>query len=96
VLLFCAVLAGVTVLRAQETTPAASPPAATAGKPDPQAAPPAAAGREPADEAAAKSAAEGSAAKDVKPAARVGPTRDRFEPTEKVRADFDVSFPVDI
>jgi hypothetical protein len=26
----------------------------------------------------------------------VGPTPDRFEPTEKVRADFDVSFPVDI
>jgi hypothetical protein len=40
---------------------------------------------------------------DVAPAARagkpdgaVGPTRDRFEPSEKVRADFDVSFPVDI
>jgi acetyl-CoA C-acetyltransferase len=31
-----------------------------------------------------------------KPAGPVGPTRDRFEPTEKVRADFDVSFPVDI
>jgi hypothetical protein len=26
----------------------------------------------------------------------VGPTPGRFEPTEKVRADFDVSFPVDI
>jgi len=26
----------------------------------------------------------------------VGPTPERFEPTEKVRADFDVSFPVDI
>ena len=26
----------------------------------------------------------------------VGPTQQRFEPTEKVRPDFDVSFPVDI
>jgi hypothetical protein len=26
----------------------------------------------------------------------VGPTPEHFEPTEKVRADFDVSFPVDI
>jgi hypothetical protein len=25
-----------------------------------------------------------------------GPSPNRFEPTEKVRADFDVSFPVDI
>jgi hypothetical protein len=51
---------------------------------------------------------EGTEADDVKeaetPAAEVqerkpgvvGPTPGRFEPTEKVRADFDVSFPVDI
>jgi hypothetical protein len=25
-----------------------------------------------------------------------GPSPSRFEPTEKVRADFDVSFPIDI
>ena len=25
-----------------------------------------------------------------------GPSPNRFEPTEKVRADFDVSFPIDI
>ena len=30
------------------------------------------------------------------PAAKPGRTQDRFEPTEKVRADFDVSFPIDI
>jgi hypothetical protein len=33
---------------------------------------------------------------DGKAGGKVGPTRDRFEPSEKVRADFDVSFPVDI
>jgi hypothetical protein len=36
------------------------------------------------------------AARAGKPDGAVGPTRDRFEPSEKVRADFDVSFPVDI
>jgi hypothetical protein len=108
-LLTAAVLAGVTVLRAQESpppaAPAASPPAGpaapagaappatktapaanadAAGNPDAPAAPaPAAPGDPPAPAAG-------------KPGGKVGPTRDRFEPTEKVRADFDVSFPVDI
>jgi hypothetical protein len=30
------------------------------------------------------------------PDRKAGPPPGRFEPTEKVRADFDVSFPVDI
>ncbi|MFO1406210.1 MAG: hypothetical protein U1F08_01620 [Steroidobacteraceae bacterium] len=30
------------------------------------------------------------------PAANAKPSSGRFEPTEKIRADFDVSFPVDI
>ena len=38
---------------------------------------------------AAKDAAE-------KAPAPKGPSPNRFEPTEKVRADFDVSFPIDI
>jgi hypothetical protein len=73
-LAFAGVLAVVTVLRAQETSPA------------PAAAPP------------VKEAipAIDPAAKPATPPASKGPTPARFEPTEKVRADFDVSFPVDI
>lgn len=44
-------------------------------------------------------AAPGSQPADAKPApgdAAARPPKERFEPTEKVRADFDVSFPVDI
>jgi len=107
-LLAAAVLAGATVLRAQEPAPAA-PPAPP---------PPAEAGVQPQDAGAAEDLPAGSgdappqadagpapsspaAAEPSLPAAdrqggKVGPTRDRFEPTEKVRADFDVSFPVDI
>jgi hypothetical protein len=113
-LLFLAVLAGVTVLRAQETAPPAAPttplpspavkaadkplPPATASTAagDTPAAPAATAGAAAAPDAAASSDAGSSGAKEAKPAGKVGPTRDRFEPSEKVRADFDVSFPVDI
>jgi hypothetical protein len=106
-LLFLAVLAGITVLRAQETTPAAAPPqppSSSAGTTDPQAtsptapddAPPAPAKATGEDDADAKADAQATGAQDGKPAGKVGPTRDRFEPSEKVRADFDVSFPVDI
>jgi hypothetical protein len=88
ILLFAGVVAGVTVLRAQETPPAAPPTERTAPA---QATPtgPTAAGTQgepPADAPAGQSA----------PPASKGPTPSRFEPTEKVRADFDVSFPIDI
>jgi len=103
-LLTAAVLAGVTVLRAQETPPAAAPAAAPpAGQAAPAGAPPPAgktAPTAPAD-ASGNPAAPPASADPPAPAAgkaggKVGPTRDRFEPSEKVRADFDVSFPVDI
>jgi DedD protein len=95
-LLTAAVLAGVTVLRAQETPPAAPP--ATAPQAEASAPPAAAkpAGTEPAGAKPAEPAADAPAPATGKAGAKVGPTRDRFEPTEKVRADFDVSFPVDI
>jgi hypothetical protein len=95
VLLFAGVLSVVTVLRAQESVPApadapaapASAPATAATSTARDAAPDGAPSAPPAagapDDAAAAPAAKGSS-----PA--------RFEPTEKVRADFDVSFPIDI
>jgi hypothetical protein len=104
---FAGVLAAVTVLRAQETppaAPAASPPTAPAGAPVPEAG----ADTEAAADEQATDAAEGTAeGSQPTPAAApsaakpdstrpVGPTPGRFEPTEKVRADFDVAFPVDI
>jgi hypothetical protein len=106
-LLFIAVLAGVTVLRAQETAPSPPSTAAPAGASGTASEETAAAGASddaesasgPAtdDEAAAMNAkTRASGAQDGKPAGKVGPTQDHFEPTEKVRADFDVSFPVDI
>ena len=77
-----ALLAVVGVLRAQEPEAPASTPAANTPTPAPNA---------PA--AATPAAATPAAAPAV---ARPGRTQDRFEPSEKVRADFDVSFPVDI
>lgn len=83
-LLFGCCLAAGTVLRAQEPVPAG----------------------EEETRRATTEGTEGTEGKDAKtpPAAAeadrktgvVGPTPERFEPTEKVRADFDVSFPVDI
>lgn len=121
VLLALACVAGITVLRAQETAPAAGePPADTAGArpageekidfpdaPDPSAAPPARtepAGTAPAvseappeeDEAATEEEEEPPPEATPRTPGVVGDTPGRFEPTEKVRADFDVSFPVDI
>jgi hypothetical protein len=80
--LFLGAIAAVSVLRAQETPPSAAsePPAAQAAAPE---APP-----PPAEVPAAKPASP--------PERKPGPSQGRFEPTEKVRADFDVSFPVDI
>jgi hypothetical protein len=100
--MFAGVLAVVTVLRAQEpppVAPAASPPATPASEPVPAAG----TADEPAPDAAEASAeneppppaaAPTSAPPD--PKRPVGPTPGRFEPTEKVRADFDVAFPIDI
>jgi hypothetical protein len=92
-MLFLGVLSVVTVLRAQESAPAAAGKAAT-----------------PASASATDAAnAARAAAPDVEPSAEPpagpadgaapgpkGPSPSRFEPTEKVRADFDVSFPIDI
>jgi hypothetical protein len=84
-LLFAGVLAAATVLRAQETAP--KPPAAEGATPA-QSAPPAAASE--------SETAEAATAAPATPPAPAGKSPARFEPTEKVRADFDVSFPIDI
>ena len=86
-LLFAGVLAGITVLRAQEP-PATPSPAPAAGP----------ATQEPAaqEPAAPAPAADPKAADKTNPPATSTSTPARFEPTEKVRADFDVSFPIDI
>ena len=85
VLMFAGVLAGITMLRAQETPPA--PAAAPSSAPVPAAAAPAA--KEDAAQADAP-------ARPANPPASTAASPGRFEPTEKVRADFDVSFPIDI
>jgi len=85
VLLFAGVLAGITALRAQETptSPAAEPTTKPVA---------------PSPASAATDVAPPPGATGQKPdaAATAGPSPTRFEPTEKVRADFDVSFPIDI
>lgn len=120
VLLALACMAGITVLRAQETPPAGDEAAPAAAEepaaqtpaegekiefpdaPEPNAAPPSA----PRAPAATKAPAaeEEEATDEEEPPPETGPrtpgvvgdTPGHFEPTEKVRADFDVSFPVDI
>ena len=84
-----ALLAVVGVLRAQEPEAPASTPAAN---------PPAPASNAPATSASGTPAAPTAAAPatGAAPAGKPGRTQDRFEPSEKVRADFDVSFHVDI
>jgi len=91
-LMFAGVLSVVTVLRAQETpqAPAANKPATTAPSPAAVGKDAAPAGETPAQPA---TAAPG---KSTNPPAPTGSSPARFEPTEKVRADFDVSFPIDI
>lgn len=98
VLLLAFSLAAVPALRAQEPPPAdeeagGAESAESAGQGGP-----AASAEPPAQDASPPPPAE-----DQEPPADpdrkrgvVGPTPGRFEPTEKVRADFDVSFPVDI
>jgi hypothetical protein len=97
VLLAGFVFAGATLLEAQD----GPPPAQSAGEPEAASSPapesgPAAGG--PSPSAASPSApATTDVAKSPEATERpVGSTPNRFEPTEKVRADFDVSFPVDI
>ena len=85
-LLFAGALSVVTVLRAQESTPAA------AGKP----ATPASASGADAPDAAREAATDGAPPGTAAAPAPKGSSPSRFEPTEKVRADFDVSFPIDI
>jgi len=91
-LLFVSCLAVVTVLRAQEPAAPAKARETTEGT-EPRDAKKSVEATAPA--AAGKDKAEPAANPDRKPGA-VGSTPGHFEPTEKVRADFDVSFPVDI
>jgi hypothetical protein len=86
VALFLGVLSMATVLWAQERTPAPAPQPEAADAPRDAA---------PAGTAATRPDTDAPAPATDAPASRGGsPTR--FEPTEKVRADFDVSFPIDI
>ncbi len=109
IVLFAAGLAAVTALRAQEptkpaaatTNPSTSTPAKGAPAPATAtataAATPAAGKGEPAEAKPQPSddAIPPAGAADRKPAAP-GSSSTHFEPSEKVRPDFDVSFPVDI
>ena len=92
-LLFASCLAAVTVLRAQEPAAPARGQEATEGTESAGAKKSTAAPAPPVQDEQDK--AEPPANPDRKPGV-VGSTPGRFEPTEKVRADFDVSFPVDI
>jgi hypothetical protein len=96
VLLLLGALAAATALRAQEPPKATVPAPSAASEPAAESAtePPVAASSEDAEGVAP----EGDKPKPAGEADRkpVGSSSGRFEPTEKVRADFDVSFPVDI
>jgi hypothetical protein len=102
--LFAGGIVAVGALSAQQTQDTAQAPQAAPAGP---AATPATGGSTAAPVAAGKPAAP--AASQPKPAepttppaaganrgTAAGPAQEHFEPTEKVRADFDVSFPVDI
>ena len=94
-LLFIGVLSVATLLRAQEAPPASAgnqaTPASAAGTDAADTAPDAAPDGDP----SAKPAADAPVGAADVPAPAGSPSA-RFEPTEKVRADFDVSFPIDI
>lgn len=79
----------------QPGTPAPADQQPPAPEPAESAAPPA---EKPADETAAATATEDDEELPPLPAATepAGPPPQRFDPTEKVRADFPVSFPIDI
>ena len=92
--LLAGALVAVTALDAEESPkpaatssgPATTAPAATAAPTEPEATPAGPAAPPAADKPAPAAA----------PERKAGPSPGRFEPTEKVRADFDVSFPIDI
>jgi hypothetical protein len=111
ILLLVAAAAAWAVDPPREPVPAAAPPAEEPAFPSEEpafpeespparpapAAPPAAAGPPAGDAAASSGEVEDETLPPLPPGARnVGPTPQRFDPTEKVRADFPVSFPVDI
>ena len=89
-LLFASVLAGVTVLRAQEPAPPPAERTDAPAQPGSKA--------DPAPGAADKDGTAPAGDPATQPGSPVpaGSSPTRFEPTEKVRADFDVSFPIDI
>ena len=95
VLLFAGVLSVVTVLRAQESTPAPAGKSATSASASGTDAAKAASEAAPDAGTSAKPPAGAPDGEAPAPAPK-GPSPSRFEPTEKVRADFDVSFPIDI
>lgn len=100
----CGVLGGTRLLSAQEAPPPPAQAAPTEAAPTEAAKPPKNASETGTDapaeadaEAKADAGAEPAQEKTTKPPPKaVGATPGRFEPTEKVRADFDVSFPIDI
>jgi hypothetical protein len=103
VLLLLGALAAATALRAQEPSKAAVPAPSPASEPAAESAaqPPVAAASAEAESAAPEDDRTAPAGDKPAPAAEAdgkpaGASSGRFEPTEKVRADFDVSFPVDI
>jgi hypothetical protein len=92
----CGVLGGTRLLSAQEVSPAPEESAPPVAAPTEAAKPPVDA-PVPATEAKAEVEPAASDEKAATPPSKaVGATPGRFEPTEKVRADFDVSFPIDI
>jgi hypothetical protein len=94
VALLIGALAVVTVLDAEETPkPAAASPGPAAATAPAASAAPTESESNPAEAAAP---AADKPASTATPDRKAGPSPGRFEPTEKVRADFDVSFPVDI
>lgn len=86
-LVFC--LGVIAILRAQETPapPGTKPPAAETAEADPV---------EPSEPSSDAAATDTAPDRTKDEPGVVGPTPGRFEPSEKVRADFDVSFPIDI
>lgn len=98
----CGVLGGARLLSAQEAPPAPVEAAPATAAPAEAAKPTedtstTEANAEADAEAKAKAEADPAEEKPATPPPKaVGATPGRFEPTEKVRADFDVSFPIDI
>jgi hypothetical protein len=79
-----------------QVAPAQAPPAAAADVTPATAPAGTDPGTAPTEDAKAPAASQPSGEKSAPAGAATGQPKERFEPTEKVRADFDVSFPVDI